>query len=88
MNLVTIVRVLGLLLIARFLMSFLKNLVEGYQKAGAKAQAAQQDLVRDRVCNTFLPRDRAIHALVNGHEEHFCSTACRDRARELLQPAH
>jgi hypothetical protein len=43
--------------------------------------------VRDRVCNTFLPRERAIHAVVNGHEEHFCSTACRDQALRL-QPAH
>ena len=86
MNLVTIVRILGLLLIARFLMSFLQNLVQGYRGAAAKS-ASNRDLVRDRICNTFLPRERAIHALVNGHEEHFCSTACRDRALEL-QPAH
>ena len=38
------------------------------------------DLVRDRVCNTFLPRARAIHALVGGVEEHFCSTTCAQRA--------
>jgi len=39
------------------------------------------ELVRDRVCNTFLPRERAIRALVGGIEEHFCSAACRDRAQ-------
>jgi hypothetical protein len=39
-----------------------------------------EDLVRDRICNTFLPRSRALRAVVGGHEEHFCSTACRDRA--------
>jgi hypothetical protein len=38
------------------------------------------ELVRDRVCNTFLPRERAIRALVGGREEHFCSAACRERA--------
>ncbi len=38
------------------------------------------DLVRDRICNTFLPRDRAVRAMVSGREEHFCSEACRDRA--------
>ena len=56
---------------------------------GAKRSAPSRatEMVRDRVCNTFLPRDRAIHALVNGHEEHFCSVACRDRALQL-QPAH
>ena len=87
MNLVTIVRVLGLLIIARFLMSFLKNLRDGYRGAARAAGPRDQDLVRDRICNTFLPRERAIHALVNGHEEHFCSTACRDQALRL-QPAH
>ena len=38
------------------------------------------DLVRDRVCNTFVARDRAVKALVNGNEEYFCSTTCRDKA--------
>jgi hypothetical protein len=37
-------------------------------------------MVRDRVCNTFLPRQRALRAVVGGREEHFCSAACRDRA--------
>jgi len=80
MNLVAVVRVLGLLVIARFLMSFLKHLVQGYRGTSPAPAPANQDLVRDRICNTFVPRDRAIRALVNGHEEHFCSTACRDRA--------
>ena len=43
------------------------------------AVADQGPMVRDRVCNTFLPRSRAIR-LENGSEEHFfCSTTCRDR---------
>jgi hypothetical protein len=41
---------------------------------------AVEDLVRDRVCNTFVPRSRALTAIVAGREEHFCSAACRDRA--------
>jgi hypothetical protein len=39
-----------------------------------------EDLVRDRMCNTFLPRSRALRAMVGSQEEHFCSAACRDRA--------
>ena len=36
-------------------------------------------MVRDRVCNTFLPRAKALR-LESGAEEHFfCSEACRDR---------
>jgi hypothetical protein len=41
------------------------------------------DLVRDRVCNTFLPRDRALAGTVGGRTEHFCSAECRDRAADL-----
>ena len=43
------------------------------------AVSDQGPMVRDRVCNTFLPRSRAIR-LESGSEEHFfCSTTCRDR---------
>jgi hypothetical protein len=33
------------------------------------------------VCDTFLPRSRALMAVVDGREQHFCSPACRERAR-------
>ena len=39
-----------------------------------------EDLVLDRVCQTYVPRSRALVARVNGREEPFCSPACRDRA--------
>jgi hypothetical protein len=39
-----------------------------------------EDLVLDRVCQTHLPRSRALSARIGGHEEHFCSAACRDKA--------
>lgn len=41
---------------------------------------SEVDLVRDRVCNTFLPRGRAIRTIIHGREEHFCSAACAQRA--------
>jgi hypothetical protein len=48
---------------------------------GARPQMrAPEDLVLDRVCRTYVPRSRAITARVAGHEEPFCSAACRDRA--------
>lgn len=45
------------------------------------------ELIRDRVCNTFLPRSGAVRAIVAGHEEHFCSTACRDKALAAVKQA-
>jgi YHS domain-containing protein len=40
-----------------------------------------EDLVRDPVCNTYVPRSRALTAVVEGREAYFCSEACRERAR-------
>ena len=39
-------------------------------------------MVRDRVCNTFLPRSRALLVTVDGHEHCFCSERCRARFLE------
>jgi hypothetical protein len=85
MNLVVILRLLLVLLALRFLFRLVGAIVRGYREADAKAAPRERELVRDRVCNTFLPKDRALTAMVRGHEEHFCSAACRDQA--LLSPA-
>ena len=87
MNLVAILRLLGLLLLLRLLFRFVGAVVRGYREADDReaASSRSRDLVRDRVCNTFLPRDRALTVTVRGHEEHFCSAACRDQA--LVPPA-
>ncbi len=45
------------------------------------------DLVFDSVCQTYLPRDRAISAIVAGKTRHFCSNECRAKATELLDAA-
>ena len=53
------------------------------RRSGATARPPSrktEDLVRDPVCNTYVPRSRALTADVEGHQEHFCSEACRDRA--------
>jgi hypothetical protein len=73
-----LLRILAVLFVVRLAVRFVANVL-----VGLKPEAAPE-LVRDRVCNTFLPRERALTVVVDGHEEHFCSTACRDRARALL----
>jgi YHS domain-containing protein len=36
-------------------------------------------MVRDRICNTYLPKEKALR-LESGAEEHFfCSETCRER---------
>jgi hypothetical protein len=83
-----IVRLVVILLLLRFLLRFLASVIHGYRgtparAAGPRAEPAATEMVRDRVCDTFLPRSRALVAVVDGKEQHFCSPACRDRARAL-----
>jgi len=42
------------------------------------APDAIDTLVRDRVCNTFLPRSRALVVETAGEDLFFCSEACRE----------
>jgi hypothetical protein len=75
--LVRLVQVLGLLLLVRLV---LRALVARRSTPSAPRPAtSDRDLVRDRVCNTFLPRERAVRAMVAGREEFFCSEGCRER---------
>ncbi|HET7294777.1 MAG TPA: hypothetical protein VFM88_20305 [Vicinamibacteria bacterium] len=78
-----IVRVAFVLIVVRLLVRFAIGVMQGYRGLGDRGGARRPrpgDLVRDRVCNTFVPRERAVRADVAGREEHFCSTACRDKA--------
>jgi YHS domain-containing protein len=43
------------------------------------ARPIEGKMVRDRVCNTFLPRSSAIEVHVGGQTHYFCSEACRRR---------
>jgi hypothetical protein len=73
-----LLRILAVLFVLRLAVRFVANVLVGLKRE------ATPELVRDRVCNTFLPRERALTVVVDGREEHFCSAACRDRARALL----
>jgi YHS domain-containing protein len=78
-------RILALLFLLRLVLRFLAGVVRGLQgPARGSARTAPElgvDLVRDPVCRTHLPRAQALSAVVAGRTEHFCSAACRDRAR-------
>jgi len=79
-----LLRLLLVLLVVRLVGRFVMAAVGGYRgEVGAPAARPPlegRELVRDRICNTFVARDRAVVATVAGEVEHFCSTACRDQA--------
>jgi len=43
----------------------------------AVPQRGEDEMVRDRVCNTFLPRSRALTVTAEDGEHFFCSERCR-----------
>ena len=82
-------RVVFVLVALRFLFRLLAAIVRTVRAPAQRpreappapsAPAVGGELVRDRVCNTFLPRERALSATIDGQVEHFCSAACRDQA--------
>ena len=85
-------------LLALFVVRLLVRAFAGFLRARAappavperpQSRAGQQgtELVRDRVCNTFLPKGQALRAMIGGQEEHFCSADCRDRALAAVSRA-
>ena len=49
--------------------------------SGARSRTLRDEgsMVRDRICETFLPKSRAILLLRDGQEHFFCSEDCRSR---------
>jgi hypothetical protein len=82
-----VIRIVFVLVLVRFVARFVAALVRSASSPAPSSPTRAAELVRDRVCNTFLPRERAIAARVADHEEHFCSTACRDRALAAVSQA-
>ena len=51
--------------------------------------ASRGRMVRDRVCNTFVPDGRALIERVDGEAHYFCSERCRSSfLRESAANAH
>jgi len=88
--LVGLLRLLLVLLVIRLVGRFVMAAMRGYRgevdAPAAGPRLASRELVRDRVCNTFLARDRALVATISGEVEHFCSTSCRDLALSGARP--
>jgi hypothetical protein len=78
---VAFVRFVIALFLIRIAFRFVAGVLQGLREPPAGPSGVE--MVRDRVCNTFLPRERAVTAIVGGREMHFCSAACRDRALAL-----
>jgi hypothetical protein len=84
-----LVTLLLIRLVLRFLFGLLQGLTEpsGGRSAGGprpagRGQVGSVALVRDPVCNTYIPRDAAVTALVGRETRYYCSDACRAKDAE------
>jgi YHS domain-containing protein len=87
--LVRIFEFLVVLLLARLVLRSLGGLFAQSQKRQvtpppAAGALAPEEMVRDSVCQTFIPRKNALVARVSGADQYFCSAACRDKALEAM----
>jgi len=87
MILLRLLQFLAVLLAIRFLARALGRFAQRRPPAPRRRAVLTGDLVRDRICNTHVPKQRAIAARVDGRDEYFCSPACRDEALRLAKRA-
>lgn len=43
-------------------------------------------MVKDEVCNTYLPKEDTVKEVHEGKEYYFCSTSCRQKFLEQKKP--
>ena len=51
----------------------------GSSRAAQPRQALRDDLVKDPVCETYIPRRKAVARTTAGTTRYFCSASCADR---------
>jgi len=71
------------------LIYFLYRLLTMFQKTARPPQAPPEPpvspsgtMVKDEVCQTYLPREKALRDIIDGQERYFCSPECRQKCLE------
>ena len=49
------------------------------ESSGGKRVIDAGDMVKDPVCNTYIPMSNSIKENIGGQTYHFCSPECRDK---------
>jgi YHS domain-containing protein len=74
-----ITRLLFWLLVFLGIVWVLRRIGVAARRPAAASGQVNGRMVRDRVCQTFLPEERALRLEKGGETHYFCSPACRDR---------
>jgi len=76
-----IIRAILFLIVLRLVLRFLRGLFQGLAPdaaSGSRSPRAAEQLVRDPVCGTYVPRARALTAGSGSAIRYFCSEQCRE----------
>lgn len=65
--------------LAIVLLVVVRRAFRGAGTGAADRQRGAAQLVRDRVCNTYIPENKAIRLETGGTVSWFCSEECRSR---------
>jgi len=77
-------------LLAYIIFKFIRLYQTLIKKSKAPPQQKQISgiMVKDEVCNTYLPKEDAIKEIVEGKEYFFCSKECRQKFLEERKQQH
>ncbi len=82
-----LIRLLGIVLLLALARMLVQWVYFKFMRAGQASSTqptpaghpASVETRRDPVCGAYVATAQSVKALVRGHEEHFCSMACRDK---------
>ena len=79
-----LLRVLLIVLVFRAVWRFIQGVLQGARggapgRPNVPREPAAVPLVRDPVCGTYLPKERAIRQVAGREVHYFCSDTCKNR---------
>ncbi|MCI4445270.1 MAG: hypothetical protein JHC32_04510 [Candidatus Aminicenantes bacterium] len=78
---------LGKIIFLTIIFYLIYQVVRFFQSIGEEKPKKQSNpdsppkkmMVKDEICNTYLPEEEAIKEIVNGQVHYFCSEECRQK---------
>jgi len=64
------------------LVSFWRRIGRTVSPPPPESPALSGQMVKDEVCQTYLPRENALREIIDGEERFFCSAECRRKGLE------
>ncbi len=72
-----------------YIIYWLYRFFKALNKGGSTPRVSKRPsglMVRDEMCNTYLPKENALKANYAGKEYYFCSNECRQKFLEQKKP--